>query len=747
MPVHLRIFLSSPGDVVEERQRARDLIERLNKDHLLKGRVDLEAVSWDDPDAQTSMPVNLTPQEAVNRGLAKPSECDIVVVLFWNRMGTELDRSEGLRTNGEPYRSGTEWEFEDALNALTQPQRPVILLYRRTGFTPDASDPDSAEFEEQLEQRRKVNAFFKELRQRKRFATEVAGPDDFEKRLENDLKHQISLLPELGDTPIVDVFQQAADEHRSQRLPAIWNVPLLRNPNFTGRDALLDELHERLTNGRVALTAVRGMGGVGKTQLALEYAYAHAGDFDLVWWLRAEEPATLLEDYAALAEPLGIAKAGEGDLAAVAEAVRQALTRRDRWMLVFDNATGPDELRDRLPQAGRGRVLITSRNPNWPFALPLDVPVLEREAAIGFLLGQTERDDRAAADALANELGDLPLALAQAAAYMSETGVGLADYVDLFRSRRRELWAEEEAPEDYPATVGTTMAVDRLRATEPLALDLLSLCAFLAPEAIPRRLLAEHHAALPDELGAALAEPLRLNRLIAALRRYSLVEVTGEALSFHRLVQAAARDALAPEEHRRWVEAAVALMLAAFPYERDKPATWAPSGALLAHALAAAGHAEDTAKDLEGARWLYNQTARYFETRAEFEQARAGYARALALAETALGPNDPEAASYVNNLGLVLKELGDLAGARAAFERALKIDEKNFGPDHPDVAIRVNNLGGVLQALGDLAGGRAAFERALRIFEKFLPADHPNIATARENLRSVVAQEQSASRR
>ena len=101
------------------------------------------------------------------------------------------------------------------------------------------------------------------------------------------------------------------------------------------------------------------------------------------------------------------------------------------------------------------------------------------------------------------------------------------------------------------------MAVDRLRAEEPRAVDLLNLCAFLAPEAIPRRLLTEHHGALPPELGDAVADPLRLNRLIGALRRYSLVEVTTEALSFHRLVQAAARDALdrsdrAVGSRRRW---------------------------------------------------------------------------------------------------------------------------------------------------------------------------------------------------
>ena len=173
-------------------------------------------------------------------------------------------------------------------------------------------------------------------------------------------------------------------------------------------------------------------------------------------------------------------------------------------------------------------------------------------------------------------------------------------------------------------------------------------------------------------------------------------------------------------------------MRAGFPYDRDRPATWAPSGALLAHALAAAGHAEETARDLEDARWLLNQTARYLETRAEFERARVGYARAAKLAEAALGPDDPEVATYVNNLGAVLQDLGDLAGARAAFERALRIDEASFGPDHPKVATDVNNLGGVLQDLGDLAGARAAFERALRIDEASFGPDHPKVAIRRQ---------------
>jgi hypothetical protein len=192
------------------------------------------------------------------------------------------------------------------------------------------------------------------------------------------------------------------------------------------------------------------MGGVGKTQLALEYAYRRAGDFDLVWWLRAEQPASLLEDYAALAAPLELPEAGQSDLAAVAAAVCQALTRRNRWLLVFDNANAPGELDRLLPRGGAGRVLITSRNPHWPFASELDVPMLNRPASIRFLLERTEQRDETAACTLAAELGDLPLALEQAAAYLVETGLSLAEYLEFLRTRRAELWTEQQPPIGIP---------------------------------------------------------------------------------------------------------------------------------------------------------------------------------------------------------------------------------------------------------------------------------------------------------
>jgi hypothetical protein len=173
------------------------------------------------------------------------------------------------------------------------------------------------------------------------------------------------------------------------------------------------------------------MGGIGKTQLALEYTYRHHTEFDLVWWLRAEKPTrsaevdpvsgtptTLLADYAALAGELRLPEAEQRELAAVAQAVRRTLEERARWLLVFDNARNGDDLRDLLPRGGGGRVLITSRNPSWDRATPLEVPPLVRALSVAFLLKRTNQGDETTAATLAAELGDLPLALEQAAAFI-----------------------------------------------------------------------------------------------------------------------------------------------------------------------------------------------------------------------------------------------------------------------------------------------------------------------------------------
>ncbi|MEA2045930.1 MAG: TIR domain-containing protein, partial [Euryarchaeota archaeon] len=225
-------------------------------------------------------------------------------------------------------------------------------------------------------------------------------------------------------------------------LPPIWNIPHLRNRNFTGRETLLDGLHTALASGEyAALTQVMtGLGGMGKTQLALEYAYRHMDDYKIVWWVQSEEPATLASDYASLADPLELKVRDVRDQRERHKAVRGWLDRHPEWLLIFDNAGKPADLQAYLPQGNTGHVIITSRNQEWSnTAKSLPVKEFKRHESIKFLLERTRETDKDAARSLAESLGDLPLALEQAGAYIDTTSIKLADYLKLFETERERL--------------------------------------------------------------------------------------------------------------------------------------------------------------------------------------------------------------------------------------------------------------------------------------------------------------------
>ena len=378
---------------------------------------------------------------------------------------------------------------------------------------------------------------------------------------------------------------------RSPTQPPIWNVPHSPNTNFTGRGSLLDGLREALMSGQPAAVtqAISGLGGVGKTQLAVEYVYRHIQDYSIVWWMRAEEPAALASDYAALAQKFELSEKDATDQGAIRGAVRQWLEQHEGWLLVFDNTPGPSEVREYLPKAATGHVIITSRSPTWTgVARPLRVEVFDRAESVDFLLRRTGQPDEDAAEALAEELGDLPLALEQAGAYMEATGRPLSEYLEMFRASQLKILKRYPPATDYEETVATTweLSFQGARAASPASAGLLRLCAFLAPDDIPKDLLGQGSEHLPKALRGVVSDPEAFDEAIAARRRYSLVEAAGDSLSVHRLVQAVVRERLGKGSRKTWAGAGVRLVNTAFPFYSDDVVTWPACARLLPHAEA-----------------------------------------------------------------------------------------------------------------------------------------------------------------
>jgi Tetratricopeptide repeat len=514
-------------------------------------------------------------------------------------------------------------------------------------------------------------------------------------------------------------------------------VRLLPRPQgLAGRADLLAGLHVRLTSGadlRPRMVALCGLGGAGKTSVAVEYAHEHLDEVGLAWQFAAENPDVLAAGFGELAAQLGVQDAaGAWDPVASVHNVLAGFSAG--WLLVFDNAPDQASVERFLPPAGPGRMLITSQNPDWPHGQALAVPVLDTDVAADFLITRTSDPDQQAARELASELDGLPLALAQAAAYILATGGTLARYLTLFRQRRPEMLRRGE-PTGYSGTVATTwsLAFGRLEQSAPTAVALLRLLACCAPEPVPLSLLLQPRPGLAGAFGAEVApalgllleDPLAADDAIAELRRYSLVTPAGDGLvSVHRLVQAVTVDQMTRDLLTQWRQAAAAVIEAAIPATTDAPQTWPVFALLLAHAHAT------LADDSDG----MARTAEYLGHSGSPAAARDLSRKIVDARSRALGPEHPDTLITRNNLARWTGKAGNPAAARDQAAALLPIIERVLGPEDPrTLAVRAN-LASMTRAARDPAGARNQFAALLPVFERVLGADHLDTLAVREGL-------------
>jgi tetratricopeptide (TPR) repeat protein len=514
----------------------------------------------------------------------------------------------------------------------------------------------------------------------------------------------------------------------------------LRNPRFVGRDRLLRVLRTGLLWGpAVVVHGVHGTGGVGKTQLVVEYAYRHVDDYDLIGWIDAEQADLIPNQLAALADAVGISVDAVALAAAVADQVVAALASTHlRWLLIFDNVVARADVEQFVPRGGRGQVLVTSRQTGWAELGPvIEVDVLPRGDAVTLLRRRVTAGE-AVADTICELLGDLPLALEQAGAFLHETQLPPAEYLQMLRTQEVRTLAEAH-PVDVTRTVATVWEVSRARVAQanPAAAVLLQLCAFLGPEPIPLDLFIANPQLLPAPLDAAAVDPVGWPRTVGALLRFSLARASQDqaSISVHRVLAAVLRGPTPEQDEPEPLRHVITILAAATPTghpftDVDGWPTWVR---LLPHILAILNHLPQRHDDTT-ALDLGNRAAAYLEVHGKLTAAIDLYEQVITGYRRVLGDEHSNTLDSRNNLALAYRTAGRVSEAIDLFERVLADFRRVLGDDHPNTLITATNLAGTYRAAGRVSEAIDLNERALTDVRRVLGDDHPDTLTFRNNL-------------
>ena len=509
------------------------------------------------------------------------------------------------------------------------------------------------------------------------------------------------------------------------------NLPRAPNPVFGGREEELARLGQDLSPcaNAVATQVVYGLGGVGKSELALQHAHSHRDDYQLVWWITASDPGQIQAGLASLGGRLCSEIALAGTTPDAARWATGWLQAHTGWLLILDNVEDSGDVEALLAQLRKGHIILTTRRDvDWqPMAVPMGLDILRPGPAAEILIRKTGHaapaDLRTAAD-IAAELGYLPLALYQAAAFIIQARLTLGGYLTRLRQQPQRMHGYGTGSAQPTVARLWDITVAAIRDHDPGAADLLRILACFAPDGIPRILLGA------DDPSVQIDEQL------GVLASYSMITLTTETVSIHRLVQAVILADTQPlvlsspdprETALKWLGTILS----------DNPSSdlraWPLLRALVPHAERLMGHFPDNDQS-EALYHVLREMGAFLHYQGNYEQALAMRASALAIAEARLGPDDSEIAHCLAGLAATYRALGWASAALPLGERALRIATARLSPGNPDLAILLGNLASTYRALGRPADALPLFEQALHVTETALGPDHPDLAIRLGNL-------------
>lgn len=564
------------------------------------------------------------------------------------------------------------------------------------------------------------------------------------------IKKAIKDLPLTPDRPQVGADNDIPilTQKPTPTTTSVWNVPYHRNPFFTGRTRLFKQIHDKFnkknnTHDSIHSQAICGLGGIGKTQTVVEYAFRYRNEYPFVLWVRATTRETFIADFVSLANLLNLPEKNEQEKDIVVAAVKRWLENNEKWLLIIDDVDNVNMVYEILPTVGNGHILLTTRAQSVGSIADIfevekmdlvdGASLLLRRAkilAVDTPLKQASKEERTIAEAIVKALDGLPLALDQAGAYIEETRCSLSEYLNLYHQYRMTLLQRRSrSSSSHPEPVATTwsLSFQRIKGANPASADLLSLCALLDPDAIPEEIITIGAPDLGSLLRSVAPDPLKLNEAIEELRKFSLVRRDPDAklLSMHKLVPVVLLGRMDKKDHRLWAKRAVQAVNRVL--SNADLTTLAKIRRYLPQAQACFALIEQYNLAFPAVMRLLSEMVVYWSEYDLYEQAELLYKQALAISLKEYGTEHPETATRLRGLAMLYSKKKKYDLAEPLLQQSLTICEKVLGSEHLDVANNLSSLASLYIDQNKYYQAEPFLQKALTICEKVLGPEHPEV--------------------